>query len=236
MIADAHYSQQRPQLLSFLGAIASGAYETPQLILMGDVADLLIGPLRYTRRINTAFIETINRIAARGVAVVYLEGNHDFCLKGVFGPAVKVVPRAQQPLVFKSGSKRVALLHGDYLAGWAYELYCRFIRSRTGLMLTHYLSLNFLNNRFLRQMEQKLQQKKLCHDLSGFAARRAGLIQRVAPQADIILEGHFHQGVRMKKEAFEYLNLPAFACGQSFVVVQSDQNGVLFDQREWGHS
>ncbi len=236
LIADAHYSPQRSELLTLLEAIASGEWTPPQLILMGDVVDMLIGPLAYTRQINAPFIAAIDRIAGQGVEVIYLEGNHDFHLKGVFDPAVKVFARQQQPLMLRAGDWQVALLHGDYLAGWAYELYCRVVRSRVGLWLIHLLTLNFINNRFLRQMEQKLQRKELCLALEGFGERRVDEIQRVCPKADIILEGHFHQGVQVKSSQLHYENLPAFACGQSFLVVQSKQNGVLFQQRDWGHS
>ena len=36
---------------------------------------------------------------------------------------------------------------------------------------------------------------------------------------DIIVEGHFHQGMCVDKDKF-YLNLPAFICNQSFFIVE----------------
>ena len=235
LIADAHFCATREELMPLLEAIAAAKLTPPQLFLMGDVVDMLIGPLGYTRRINQGFIEVIDRIADRGVQVFYLEGNHDFLLDGVFDERVLVVPRHAQPLVLSCGQKQVYMLHGDYQAGLAYELYCRFIRSRAGLWLTHLLTGNFVGNRFLKRMEQKLQQKQLCRSLADFGPRRLKRLQELLPLADILIEGHFHQGVEEEDKKMHYINLPAFACGQSFVVVQSKQSGVLFHKKKWGY-
>lgn len=236
LIADAHYCATRPELLPLLEAIADGKLSPPQLFLVGDISDMLIGPLKYTHEINRPFIVALNRVAQSGVMVFYLEGNHDFLLRDLFVSKVRVVPRSQQPLWLTCNEQSVMILHGDKYVGFLYEIYCRIIRSRLGLWSIHVLTGNFLGNRTLKTMQARLAHKKLCHVLPDFLPKRLEGLQRLAHSADIVLEGHFHQGAWMKNKARHYQNLPAFACGQSFVVVKSDENGVLFQETDWGHS
>ena len=43
LIADAHYSDKHPEFYAFLKALDSGQIKTKQLILMGDMFELLFG-------------------------------------------------------------------------------------------------------------------------------------------------------------------------------------------------
>lgn len=96
LIADAHYSDQRPKLIELLQSVYDGNTTASQLILMGDIFDLLFGPIALTYERNKEAIEIINAIAMK-IEVLYLEGNHDFLLKRYF-PEIYLVPLSSQPL------------------------------------------------------------------------------------------------------------------------------------------
>ena len=44
------------------------------------------------------------------------------------------------------------------------------------------------------------------------------------PQADVVIEGHYHQGEQYTIGKQKYINIPSFACEQSYFVVEYDQN------------
>ena len=234
-VADAHYNPLgRTELIGFLEAIASGRINPPQLFLMGDIADILMGPLKFTQVRNRLLIERVNRIADRGVEVWFFEGNHDFLLKGVFSDRVNRVAFCDQPAEFEMGSKRAILMHGDFRVARRYQIYSAIIRHPVGLMLIHLLSFNFLNNHLVKRMERHLQAKNICHPIAGFEQKRSNALQDRAKRTDIVIEGHFHQSCQFKIGAATYYNLPAFACGQRYSEVESTDKGLSLSVKEWG--
>ena len=90
LIADAHYSDKYPQFFTFLKALESGAIKTNQLILMGDMFELLFGVISQTKKDNAKEIALLNKLS-ESMEVIYFEGNHDFGLKKIF-PKVLVIP------------------------------------------------------------------------------------------------------------------------------------------------
>jgi hypothetical protein len=56
---DAHYSAQRPQLIKLFQAIQNREIKTTQIILMGDIFDLLFGSISITYRRNKNLIDIL---------------------------------------------------------------------------------------------------------------------------------------------------------------------------------
>ena len=54
---------------------------------------------------------------------------------------------------------------------------------------------------------QKLSQKHICHHYAGFEERVRKILS-FYKDADLVIEGHFHQGKQIDK----YLSLPSLAC------------------------
>lgn len=239
-VADSHYNPLgRTEVAPFLEAIASGEIKTPQLFLMGDISDLLIGKFAYSRARNEALIKTINKIAASQIEVWYFEGNHDFMLEGVFDERVKIAPKADQPKRFRFENQRVWLLHGDYRVELRYAIYAAFMRTRIGLWLAHIFSLNFLDNRLLKLIEKRQFNKRLKYDIPDFQSRRVKRIGDLLSAANLTIEGHFHQNCRftVKASAFEarastYCNLASFACEKSYVRIQSGREGAILREEK----
>ena len=208
LITDAHYPHHGDAFLTLLKDIQSQKIQTPQLILMGDIFDLLFGHNGYIQTFSKEAIELLEELSQK-LEIIYLEGNHDFCLKEVF-PHVKVYSREEQPLHFKLNEQDVFLSHGDkYETGFGYNLYSKLLRNRYLLIALRPFEKSIINHRM-----NKLKVKKICGYFKGYA-KRFDAIRSHYPKESLIIEGHFHQGLVHKN----YISLPSLACqGQVGVV------------------
>ena len=100
LIADAHENEQRQGFLKLLKALERGYIQTPQLILMGDIFEILVGEISKTHEFATPYITLLESLATKGVEVLYIEGNHDFNLAKIF-KNVKVFSLENQPIILK---------------------------------------------------------------------------------------------------------------------------------------
>lgn len=225
LIADAHCAPWRTPFIDFLHALESGEIVTPQLILMGDIFDMLYGPIPRSYRYNTEGIDLLNRLCKK-IEIIYLEGNHDFLLGDLF-PDMAVVRRENQPIVMDYQGKKVALSHGDSTMGLGYELYTVLIRNP--LLLAFLRTLDTLGKGFIiAWLEAQMKRKSHCRVIEDFEqlikkrlkAAESGLF-------DILIEGHFHQNRSIKFPQFDYINVGAFACNERYFTVQSIQNKTL---------
>ncbi|MBV5320722.1 MAG: UDP-2,3-diacylglucosamine hydrolase [Sulfuricurvum sp.] len=225
LIADAHCAPWRTSFIDFLHALESGEIVAPQLILMGDVFDMLYGPIRRTYGYNTEGIESLNRLSAT-IEIIYLEGNHDFLLEDIF-PHLHVVRRENQPVILDYEGKQVALSHGDSTMGIGYEIYTALIRSP--LVLGFLRVIDSVGKGFIVSwLEQQMKRKSHCRTIEHFE----GLIEKrltsfEGKKIDILIEGHFHQNCSFDFPQFHYINIGAFACNERYFTVQSIQNKPL---------
>jgi len=232
LVADAHYSDRRPELLEFLRALDSGEIECTQLWLMGDIFDLLFGPIAITKKRNAEAIASINSIALK-VEVIYLEGNHDFQLRGVF-ENVTIFPLSSQPVQALCNNEILFLAHGDLATDWQYRLYTSVIRSRPLLWLLEKID-SVTSNSIIRWLDGYLGKKEDCNEFDDFET----FVERRFSQIDTqncrwFVEGHYHQNRAFEIGAVSYINLGAFACNQRYFVVQSPKEQKLLKEVLFG--
>lgn len=212
LVSDAHYNPLRQDFLSFLNAILRTEIQTSQLILMGDIFDFLAGEITYFKKQNQEIIDKINHLANK-IEIIYLEGNHDYNLENIFSN-VKIITRKSQPLqcAFWDNTKyqseiktrKVMLAHGDIYTPKSYDLYTSIIRNSALLKVLNFID---ITNWLTKRIDFWLREKNLVHeftDFEKFAIKR--LYKYKYAKADLIIEGHFHQGKSYKT----YTNLPAF--------------------------
>ncbi|PHR59378.1 MAG: UDP-2,3-diacylglucosamine hydrolase [Arcobacter sp.] len=219
LIADAHYSDKYPQFYSFLQAIESGTIQTTQLILMGDMFELLFGVIKGTKKDNEKEISLLNKIADK-IEVIYFEGNHDFGLKSIF-PSIKVFPLEVQPQTAVFGSQKVLLSHGDTKTPLGYQIYTKLIRNPFILSLIGSIDI-LCGHCIIKGLKSRGVQKDPCYKIPLFKEiihRRLNYLKDEA--LDIVIEGHFHQNLSFNLYGFEYMNLASFACNQKYFIVQS---------------
>ena len=228
LIADAHCAPWRTSFIDFLRALESGEIITPQLILMGDVFDMLYGPIPRTYPYNAEGIDILNRLSNR-IEIFYLEGNHDFLLDKLF-PNVHVIRRENQPLMMNYEGRRIALSHGDSTMGFGYELYTALIRNRFILALLR--TIDILGNGFIvKWLEKQMKRKIHCRPIEQFENMIQERLMRLKlDSVDVLIEGHFHQNRTFEVNSLNYINLGAFACNERYFTVQSSQNQPLLHE------
>ena len=229
IISDAHYSHLRGELLEFIKAIDAKKITTPQLILMGDIFDMLFGGIPRTYKANKELIELLNKLSQE-IDILYLEGNHDFKLQNIF-PNITVVPIQQQPIACSYQGKRVWLAHGDFDGDKNYKRYTAFIRNRFVLFILNLINMVF-GNLILNKLDAYLAKKDDCKEIEKFEELIKRRIEGVF-EGDYFIEGHFHQNKSYRFQTLHYINLAAFACNQRYFVVKSLQDKAIVEQKEF---
>lgn len=208
-IADSHYPHHGDSFLQLLQKLENEEVKTPQLFLMGDNFDLLFGHNNYIQTFSSEAIDLLRKLSKK-LEIHYFEGNHDFCLKELF-PDMQVYSREEQPIMFVLGDKKVAMSHGDkYVTGFGYDLYCAVLRNKIALTLLKPFEKAIINDRM-----NKLALKHICQPLHKFEKRVEEILEHYT-DADIVIEGHFHQAKVIDK----YISLPSLACQGQVAMVR----------------
>ena len=219
-VADVHFNPNRKEFLEFLYEIKNGDLQTPQLFLMGDIFDFLAGEIEYFTIQNREVIELINQLSSF-VEIFYFEGNHDYNLAKLF-PNAKVFQRETQPVLFDWNDKKVALAHGDIFTPFGYNLYTAIIRNHPLLVFLNAID---RNNWLTKKIDFWLRGKNLTHRFEDFELFAISRIQKyLDTKADMIIEGHFHQGKNYSslKDEKSYLNLSSFGVDGSYFIALKD--------------
>lgn len=234
-IADAHENVNRNGFLKFLRAIDSGEIkEPPQIFLLGDMFDFLTGEGEYTREFYAEHLSLINKISQK-VEIFYFEGNHDFRLSNLFNKtreiwderemlrykSVRVYDIYDQPANFKTiNEERVQIAHGDIFLPFIDKYALRFLRVKWFLKFMNALD-KFLNFKISKAILARLTKKNLDYKIPNFKELMGKHLQGY--EAGIVIEGHYHQGEQFNIYDKFYINLPCFACEQSYFVVEYAQ-------------
>lgn len=228
MIADAHYSHKYPQFSSFLKALDRGKIQTTQLILMGDMFELLFGAIAQTHQDNADEIELLNRLSER-MEIIYFEGNHDFGLKRIF-PNILIFPLQEQPQTAVFNRQKIAISHGDTQTPLGYQVYTKLIRNPAVLFCIGLLD-KACGHCIIRWLKNRGAKRNPCYKIGSFKT----MIQRrleclKTEDLDIVIEGHFHQDKSFKIYGFDYINLASFACKQKYFIVQSSNEQLVLQE------
>ena len=223
-IADSHENENRENLWHFLCALKSGEIKTPQLFLMGDMFDFLAGECEFFVKFYERYVRAIDELGEE-MEIYYFEGNHDFNLARLF-KNVKAYPIGAQPVKFTSEyGQSVLIAHGDIFLPFVAKYALRFLRVKIFLKTMNFFD-KFLNFRLSKQILNKLKRKILDYKIPNFKNLAEAKMRRYNAfyEADIIIEGHYHQGEQYTIGKQKYINIPSFACEQSYFVVEYDQN------------
>ena len=234
-IGDAHENVNRDGFLKFLRAIDSGEIkEPPQIFLLGDMFDFLTGEGEYTINFYAEHLKLIDKISEK-IEIFYFEGNHDFRLSNLLkktreiceghemqsGKGVMVYDICAQPANFKTISgEHVQIAHGDIFLPFIDKYALRFLRLRWFLKFMNALD-KILDFKISKAILAKLTKKNLHYKISNFKELMSKHLQGF--DASIVIEGHYHQGELFDIYDRFYINLPCFACEQSYFVVEYAQ-------------
>ena len=223
-IADSHENENRENFWHFLCALKSGEIKTPQLFLMGDMFDFLAGECEFFVKFYERYVRAIDELGEK-MEIYYFEGNHDFNLARLF-KNVKVYPIGAQPVKFASEyDQSVLIAHGDIFLPFVAKYALRFLRVKIFLKTMNFFD-KFLNFRLSKQILNKLKRKILDYKIPNFKNLVEAKMRRYNAfyEAYVVIEGHYHQGEQYTIGKQKYINVPSFACEQSYFVVEYDQN------------
>ena len=101
----------------------------------------------------------------------------------------------------------------------------RFLRVKWFLKTMNFFD-KFLKFKFSKQILNKLKRKILDYKIPNFKNLVEAKMRRYNAfyEADVVIEGHYHQGEQYTIGKQKYINIPSFACEQSYFVVEYDQN------------
>lgn len=213
IITDAHFQVGiRETLYDFLLKIRKGQIKTTQLIMMGDMFDLLVGSISHTMQENGHIISLINSLS-QDIEVLYFEGNHDFNLKELF-PHVILFPIQNQPLICLYHEQTIALSHGDLFQSFWYRVYTTWIRNPFTLKVLNFidsLGSNFISKNILN----KQKNKDICQKIENFSQiikQKSKKYDIAGNGFDVICEGHYHMHEEYSFEECRYKLFASFAC------------------------
>lgn len=218
-IADSHEDENRNNFYDFLQKVDSKEIKTEQLFLMGDMFDLLVGKVEYGVNQYDKYIKLIDKIALH-VEVIYFEGNHDFGLESLF-ENVKVIPLQNQPQIAKlEDNTKVHLSHGDKYGDIVHTVYTKIIRSISILFVLNFID-RINNYNISKKIKLSQLKKSICSKIGNFEQIIASKLHYYkAEEGSYIVEGHYHQNHKFEKDGVKYINLPSFACNQSYIIVE----------------
>jgi UDP-2,3-diacylglucosamine hydrolase len=215
-VCDAHENEKRKEFHNFLIKLKKEEIKTPQLFLMGDMFDLLVGQVTYTKSLFKESIKLINLLSTK-IEIFYFEGNHDFNIKNIF-PYVKVFPISKQPVSGRFKNKNILLSHGDLHQGFNYRIYTKLIRNTFILKILN--SIDVVSNNFISKKILSPQiNKKICYKIPHFKQIIKQKIKKYdigITEIDFVCEGHHHQNQEFVFENIKYINFSSFACDQSY--------------------
>lgn len=131
ILSDLHIrGVEDPIYTSLLTVIRDRATQGDTVVLAGDIFDLYIGNKAVFHHQYQAFFDALLSASQRGVELHYIEGNHDFLLKGAFQhiPHMRVY---DSNFGIERDGKKFYIAHGDEVdrKDYGYRLLRAFFRS-----------------------------------------------------------------------------------------------------------
>lgn len=214
-LSDAHENANKKHFLNFLKALKDGKISLPsQIFLLGDMFDYL-SITTYSQQFYSEYISILNELSQK-TQIFYFEGNHDFNLAEIL-PKVRVFEIQHQPVRFEFSEKSVDIAHGDIFLPKITQIALKVPRMKLILNFLNYID-NKLNNAISKKILNYQQGKKLDYVIADFEAKTLARIDNFS--ADIVIEGHWHQGKNFMVKNKFYINLPSFACERSFFMLE----------------
>ena len=214
-LSDSHENIDKRAFLRLLKAFKSQKEPLPrQIFLLGDMFDFLTFTT-YSKQFFSEYITLLNDLG-KDCEIFYFEGNHDFNLAGIL-PNVRVFALNAQPALFSFKGLKVAIAHGDIFLSFKEMLALKILRIKPLLWVLNYID-TALNFKISKKILKFQNQKKLDYKISNFTNKMIPRLRKY--NADVVIEGHYHQGISVQIEKIFYINLPCFACEQSFFMLE----------------
>lgn len=218
-LGDAHANSGRENFKDFLEILNLKQTLPPQIFFLGDMFDFLANT-SFAQKFYKKEIALINEISKK-TEIFYFEGNHDFNLKNIF-PNVKIFRNKMQPVSFEApNNKIVQIAHGDIFLPPLTQKFLLFLRNKIFLCFMNLLDF-LLFFKISKAILKKQSEKKLYKKIIDFEKYIKPKIHKY--NADIVIEGHYHQDEILNFKDKIYINLNSFAIEKKIYEAGMEKN------------
>jgi UDP-2,3-diacylglucosamine hydrolase len=222
LLGDAHLREGDPEVLAFTAFLDALPKDIALLGIVGDLFSVWVGRREMTRPHHERVLAALRRAAARGVRLLYVEGNHDFFLRSLYAPD-PFEAFDETAIDLRVGRTRVHLAHGDLVNRHdrQYRAWRAVSKSRPGFAL-----FNLIPRRRRIALVDRLERSMAGTNLAfkaGFpmAEALADARPRFRDGCDTVVFGHFHEERRIAVEEKERRGivyvLPAWRDGHRYL-------------------
>ena len=227
LLGDAHLREVDSELEPFLLFLRQASSRAGALYLLGDLFDLWVGAEAFLSESHRRVVEALRLLRAEGMDLVYVEGNRDYRLRGMYGtdPFREVVETGYN---FRFGVRRIHLAHGDLVnrEDRPYHLWRRVAKGPW--LLGAFNLLPRAGARALaRRMERGIARTNRKHRIHFPDEQcRSFAEQLQAEGADTLVLGHFHQETRRTYERggkkIDVFILPSWRDARRYLRIHED--------------
>jgi len=129
-VADSHLTAGDPELPSFISFLETVGSRAGTLYILGDLFNVWFAEPKFRMPHQRSVLQTLDRLAASGVTLKFVEGNRDFSVRRnhLGAPFAQVTGTH---LVERYGGRRILAAHGDEVnrEDRQYRLWKRFSKS-----------------------------------------------------------------------------------------------------------
>ncbi len=204
-VADPAEKEKREHFAAFLKKISP---RVTHLYLVGDLFDFWFEYKYVIPKAFFEFLKIFSDMAARGVEIHYLAGNHDFYAGSFFKEQIGMHtwPDSYR---FELGDKKFYLYHGDGIGkkDGAYRVLKKILRNPLNLKLFRWLHPDAgipLARRLSGSSRHYTSQLNHLRDESDY---KAFAEQRFAEGIDYVMMGHRHNPLVYRQGGHQYINL-----------------------------
>jgi UDP-2,3-diacylglucosamine hydrolase len=225
LLGDAHLREEDPENEAFVEFLERLPAEIGTLAILGDLFSAWVGRAELQRPHHGRVVEALRRFRRGGRAVLYVEGNHDFFLKRLFGgdPFDRLEEAA---LDLSLAGRRAHLAHGDLVnrRDRQYRAWRALSKSRPFFALFNLLP-SGPRSRLVHRLERSLARTNL-RFRRGFPYEECEIFarRRIRRGTEIIVLGHFHEEIRLDYEEGDRRGsvfvLPAWRAGHRYLRVE----------------
>lgn len=206
----------------FRSFLAGPAAEGSHLFILGDLFEFWMEYRSFIPKHHFGTLSALERLAARGVEVHYLSGNHDFNLGGFFAEHLGLRVH-HGPLPLDLQGRRLLLLHGDGMAkpDWKYRL----AKAATLHPFTN-ACFKLLHPDFGMSLARSLS--RMSRDRHGDRDRMLPLYEEASRRLlrkgyDAVVHGHTHAGFVKRVPEGTYVNTGEWLRRMEFVRMEGGE-------------
>lgn len=223
-IADAHANESREGFAKFLNMLKNGEISASQIFFLGDMFDFLTDA-KWTKKFYQNEINSINEIS-QNHEIFYFEGNHDFILEKIF-PKAKVFSNQTQPIKFNFHQKSVQIAHGDIFLPIFTTIFIYCMRNKFFIKFMNIIDI-LMKFKISKSILASQNKKELYREIADFKSLIAQKIHKY--NADIVIEGHYHQGKSLNFGEISYFNPKSFAKSSSIYKLKFNENQIFLEE------